>query len=702
MSSMAGPIYRIKDALRETPSTIPCLVAIVLFVIWAGDQAGYPLTHWAPGGLVLIALLAIGLFGSRRRLAEVPRPVQLAFACLFLYTALNFLSILWAHAQGDAWEGANRTLLYFVVFALFALGPRRGMGASLVLGLWTLAMIGLAGFALLHVDHVHNFAAQFGEGRLRYPGGYENATAATWAMVAWPALLLSAGERVHWVARGLFAGGAVLLSGVALFSLSRGSLYSTPLMLVLVFALVPGRLRTFVALVPVAAGVGLAAPAVLRVSDRLKHGGDAKAAMHTATLELLLAAAAVALIVGAAALLERRAELSPQAVRRVRLGVGAVAVATLVAIVAGGLVASGDPVKRVSHAWDTFKGGYAADRASGSRLTSGLGSDRYDFYRVALDEFTAHPLVGIGADNYQQQYLLHGHGHETPHYPHSVELRTLSQTGILGALLAVIGLGAALLAAARALGRTARAGDPLAATLAGAALAGFAYWLVHGSFDWFWEFAGLGAPAFALLGLACALGSRAPARSSVTGASPGAARERGIGGDDQAADARSAPRALRLLGIGLASILTLAAIASLLLPWLSQLRVQSAVRVWPTAPRLAYEDLNKAADLNPLSDEPYSLAGSIALRFGDLPRAEREFSLALGRDSRDVYATLELGAIASARGHQREAFTLLKRAARLSPRDELIQETLFYVKNGHSVSIEQLNNSILLKAQRLA
>ena len=136
---------------------------------------------------------------------------------------------------------------------------------------------------------------------------------------------------------------------------------------------------------------------------------------------------------------------------------------------------------------------------------SGLGSNRYDFYRVALDEFLHHPLVGIGADNFQQQYLVHGRSEETPHYPHSVELRTLSQTGLIGALLALVGLGAALLAAARGL----RGSDPLGRAVVAAALAGFAYWVVHGSFDWFWEFAGLGAPAFALLGLACALAPRA-------------------------------------------------------------------------------------------------------------------------------------------------------------------------------------------------
>ena len=31
----------------------------------------------------------------------------------------------WAHDQGIAWEGANRTLLYLVVFALLALWPLR-------------------------------------------------------------------------------------------------------------------------------------------------------------------------------------------------------------------------------------------------------------------------------------------------------------------------------------------------------------------------------------------------------------------------------------------------------------------------------------------------------------------------------------------------------------------------------------------------
>src|SRR5205807_5660544 len=162
----------------------------------------------------------------------------------------------------------------------------------------------------------------------------------------------------------------------------------------------------------------------------------------------------------------------------------------LIALLGGGWAAAGDPVARLRHGWDTFKSGkgYGAN-SPGNRLTSGLGSNRYDFYRVALDEFVAHPLVGIGADNFQQQYLRHGRSTETPRYPHSIELRTLTQTGIAGAALALAGLAAALIAVFAAM----RGPGALRAAVAAGSAAAFAYWGVHGSVDWFWEFAGLGA-----------------------------------------------------------------------------------------------------------------------------------------------------------------------------------------------------------------
>jgi tetratricopeptide (TPR) repeat protein len=679
---------------RAAPATVPALAALVLFVVWATDQAGYPVTHWAPGALFVLALLAIALWSIPLRFGELSIPVRMAVVCLALYTLFSFLSILWAAVPGDAWEGANRTLLYLLVFALFALWPQRGRSAALLVGAWTLALICLAAFVALHVNGAATSAARLEKllpgGRLVYPSGYANANAAQWLMAFWPALLLARERSLHWSARGLLAGGAVLLAEIALLSVSRGSLYATPVLLVLVFTLLPERTRTFAVLVPVAAGIGVAAPSMLRVGERLEHGQSATGAVHTATTAMFLTAVVVALIVALGAAIELRRSLSVPAAARIRRGIGALAVLALVAILIGGVVAAGNPLKRIEHGWDTFKSGsgYAAN-GSGNRLTSGLGSGRYDFYRVALNEFAAHPLGGIGADNFQQQYLAHGRSDETPRYPHSVELRTLTQTGLIGTLLALIGLGAALLAAARAL----RSPDPLIRSVTAAAVGGFAYWMVHGSFDWFWEFAGLGAPAFALLGLACALAPRVSTPSTheadqVAEYSPLSGRWRSPGP--------------RQLGIGVGAIAAVLAALSLTAPWLSQLQVQSAARVWTKAPQTAYGRLNDAARLNPLSDEAYLVAGSIALRFGDLARADHEFALALGRTPGDAYATLERGAIASSENDRSAALALLERAARLDPRDPLTRQALRLAREGKRVNVDELNRSILLNAQQLA
>ena len=692
-------------SLRETPATVPALAAIVLFVVWATSQAGYPLTHWAPGALIVLLLLAIAVLAVPLRFAAIPVAVKLALGCLAAYTALSFLSILWAAAPAEAWEGANRTLLYLLVFALFSLWPRRGASAALLLGMWTLAMVGLATYMALRLDFASgkSFEALFSGERLAYPVGYPNATAAQWLIAFWPALLLARGTSLPWGLRGLLAGGAVVLAGVALFSLSRGSLYATPVMIVLVFALVPQRLRTFATAVPVALGIGATAPLVLHVGDHIRAGQSAHAATHTAVLAIFAAALLVGLLVAAGAAFESRRTVSPAMAKGLRRSVAVVALATLLAVVAGGLAVAGNPVTRVHHAWDSFKGGYTAEAAGSNRLLGGLGSNRYDFYRVALDEFVAHPLLGIGADNFAQQYLLHGRSDETPRYPHSVELRTLSQTGLIGGLLAVVGLGAALLAGWRAMRRS----DPLARTVAAAALAGFSYWVVHGSFDWFWEFAGLGSSAFALLGIACSLsgvggGDGAPDREAPSVG----LRGEGVGdaGDVQK---RDAPRAragpsIRLVFAMVVGLLVLAAVASLATPWLSERQIQNAAQIWPRAPLTAYSRLAEAAKLNPLSDRPYLVEGSIALRYGDLARAQSAFSRALVRVPDDAYAALELGAIASQSGKRASALVLLARAVRLDPRDPLAREALATVRAGRRVSVQALNRSILLKAEQLA
>jgi O-antigen ligase len=662
--------------LRASPTTVPALAALALLIAWASDQGGFPLTHWAPGGLIVLGLLAIALACVRLKISEIPISVRIAVGCLAAYTALSFISIIWAAAPGEAWEGANRTLLYLLVFALFSLWRQRGVSAALLLGAWTIALIVLGAFVAVHIERAGgDLYRLIPEGRLVYPVGYVNANAAQWLMAFWPALLLSASGEVPWQLRGVFAAGAVLLADLALLSQSRGSVYATVVMLVLVFAFLKGRTRTFAALVPIAMAIGASTPAVLAVGDHLSGQQVRSATVHSAILAMFAAAVVVGLVVALGAAIERRSSISQASRDQIHRCIGVIAISTLVVILVGGALVAGNPIRRLESGWHTFKGGYAADSASGNRLISGLGSNRYDFYRVALDEFVAHPVLGVGADNFFEAYLAHGHSEETPRYPHSVELRALAETGILGGLIAIVGLGAALMACAGALGSK----DQLARVVAAGALAGFAYWLVHGSVDWFWEFAGLGAPAFALLGIACAL---APARTSWQ------------------FRARMAPTravvALILAVAGLAGAISFAA------PWISQLEVQQAARIWVHSPKKAYETLNGAARLNPLSDQAYLVAGGIALRFGALTHADEEFSLALKRSPRDAYATLERGAIASNLGNRGSSLKLLKRAVELDPRDPLARQALAVARGGGRVSVQRLNRSILLNAQQFA
>ena len=499
-------------------------------------------------------------------------------------------------------------------------------------------------------------------------------------MPVWPAVVLAGRAEIPSWLRGLLAGAAVLLADLVLLTQSRGAVYSLPVVLVLLFVLVPGRPRTFAALLPIAAAVGVTASTLLDVNDRLRdHPGAAADVVGP----VLIAAGAVALLVTALAMVDRRAPIPAGARRVTRRALGAIGVASAIAIVLAGLVAVGDPVARAQREWKSFKGGYKTYAAGESRLTTGLGSNRYDFYRVALDGFEDHPVAGLGVDNFSQFYLLKRRSSETPRYPHSLELRTLSQTGVLGALLLVAALASALVGALRS---TRRGAGRLTGAVAGGATIVFIYWLVHGSFDWFWEFASLSGAAFAMLGLACALLPRAGA------------------GDRAPADADAAPDRARLprpLARGLIAVAALAATVSLALPWLAERDVRAAAIEWPSDPRSAFDRLDRAADLNPLADRPSLIAGSIALRLGDLQHARYAFRAALERNPRSEYAAFELGLIASELGARTTSRHYFQRALALNPRDALAREAIARLARGEPLSIDEANQQILSKARRL-
>jgi O-antigen ligase len=135
------------------------------------------------------------------------------------------------------------------------------------------------------------------------------------------------------------------------------------------------------------------------------------------------------------------------------------------------------------------------------RLAS-TGSNRYEYWKVALDTFAEHPLAGVGSGGFATEWLTHRPIDEVVRDAHSLYLETLAELGLVGLLALALALGG-VVACARAAYRA----DP--ALAAGPCAALFAYAL-HAGIDWDWELPALTLVAIALAGV---LLSRAGARS---------------------------------------------------------------------------------------------------------------------------------------------------------------------------------------------
>ncbi|MEA2367408.1 MAG: hypothetical protein QOH38_126, partial [Thermoleophilaceae bacterium] len=471
------------------PALPMAALTLAALVVVAASGGGYFPGDWYPAALYALALVTMGILWAPagRRPA---RPVVVALLALAAFAAWSYLTIAWADQKGEAWDGANRTALYVVVFAAFSLWPLRGRAAAALVGGLALAIGGLAIVELVRVAWSAHPTPFFIDGRLATPIAYPSGDAALWSTAFWPCVVFASRREVPPEVRGIFAAVGVVLGSMALMGQSRGWLFALPLVVIAFLVLTPGRVRTTIGLLTVVAGIGLTVPAVLDVYD--KRGQALASALDGTANWILGAAVATGGVTALVAIADRRRRVSRVAARRAGVAMLATAVAAL-ALGAGVYVAErGDPFTDVAHAWGEFKtqGNPRGGPGAASRLGR-LGSNRYDFWRVALDRFAGAPVQGIGADNFRSAYVRDAHSTEEPRYPHSLELRTLSQTGLVGALLLSVALGAALLAAARAVRR--RAG-PGAAAAAGA-LGAIVYWLVHGSVDWLWELPAVGGAA---------------------------------------------------------------------------------------------------------------------------------------------------------------------------------------------------------------
>ena len=439
--------------MRESASPLAARVATVLigalplgiFLVWAAVDGGYPPTLWYPGALALVALLVLVLVSSPQLLGTLPR-VALAGLCLFGgFTLWSALSILWAEDKGEAWDAANRTLLYLAVYAVFLLWPWRARHGAALLGAYTLGVAGIAAattVSLFSADDPYSF---FIGGRYAEPVGYLNANCALFLSAFWPAVFFASRRETPWWLRGLFLATAGFLLEQAILPQSRGSLFVFPVVFVLYLALVPGRSRSLLALGPVLIAAYVARDPLLDLYSAWRD--QTLPAALDGTVEPFLGSAIVLFALGTVyGLVDRFAPLPADVARLGRWVVGTITV--LCAVIAAFVLLAiyGNPVAQAQDAWDEFSAGQNFEESS-SYFGANLGSNRYDFWRVAMGEFRDSPVAGAGAGSFADDYLRERESTEEPQYPHSLPVMVLSQTGIVGGLLFFGFLGCALAAA---------------------------------------------------------------------------------------------------------------------------------------------------------------------------------------------------------------------------------------------------------------
>jgi O-antigen ligase len=414
--------------------------------------------------------------------------------------------------------------------------------------------------------------------RLRNPVGYWNALGLLCAL-ALPVGLWIATRR-SW-RRELRAAGVVLLylAVVALvLTFSRAGILVAAVAVLLWLAFVPARLESFgalvVSVVPAAAVAGWASTRSGIVDD-----GQSFSARQSDGAWFGLVLVLVGVLVVAAAVwadrLDRRfddPETRRMWARRIGLGVGAVAVAGVISVSA----ASGGP-----NAWlREFRGG--GEVSNSSRFGTLSSNNRWEWWKEAWKVFEEKPAGGKGAATFVYARRRVQHGSTVTNEPHNIALQSLAETGIVGFLLGVGAVVAALLAIARAVLRL-RGEERAAAAAIAIAIPAF---LLHALADIDWDFVAVCAPVFMLGGLVI-----------------------GIGGEVRAV--RMPLRSLAAAGV---AALLLAGLYSLAAPWLAANRVDDAyTALFARDLRSGAAAARDAASLNPLSVQPiWALAEAYA------------------------------------------------------------------------------------------
>jgi tetratricopeptide (TPR) repeat protein len=453
-------------------------VALVVVGLVFGTSAFlsgfYDTTVWEPillGCLSLLVALAVA------RPAVPIGSAAVAIGGLLALWLWSLLSGSWTEAVDLAVTDANRWLLYGIVLALLLYLANDAESRRWLLGATTAGVLIVAGYVMLRFLAGEG-ADLFVVNRLDGPLGYINGVASYMLVGIWPLVALAERAR-HPLVRGASVFAAVQLISVAILTQSRGAVLALIASTALILIVVPGRLTRAWSLLVILGGAAVSIPALRDVisSGVTAPTEDALRSIAEASLAGGLVAGLIwALACFATTAVARRSDSNARTMRRV-----SIAGITAIALIGIGVVFAhpGQRVDQVQNQYDTFTSLQPAD--GGSRLASG-GGNRYDYWRVAVNQLQAHPLNGVGAGNYTSTYYQERKTSEDIQQAHSIELQTLGELGLIGGLALVAFVGAVLFG----FWRTAR-GSPFHRanpTIAVAAGGTFLVWFFQTSVDW--------------------------------------------------------------------------------------------------------------------------------------------------------------------------------------------------------------------------
>ncbi len=372
--------------------------------------------------------------------------------------ALSALSVIWSVQPDASWQDAGRLFAYSALFAFAVLLARAAPERwSAVLGGVLLAAAIVCGYALLTKIFPDAIGVAQNNGhvyaRLQAPYGYWNAIGLAATIGAIGCMWLGARRTGHALLNALAYPAMGLMLVTLLLAYSRGALAALVLGMALWLCLVPLRLRGAAVLC-----VGALGALVVVAWDFSQHSlttDDIPLAQRVTAghqLGVLLAATLLALALAGLAIgfvFDRRA-LSPRTRRRAGTALLALPVIAVIALAGLLTVSHRGLFGSISHTVSTLTNPNAPPPANGPGRLTAIGSVRARYWNEALEIFTDHPLLGVGAEGYETARLRYRTAILNVGQAHGFIVQTLADLGVVGLLVVLALLAAWLCAAGRA------------------------------------------------------------------------------------------------------------------------------------------------------------------------------------------------------------------------------------------------------------